>query len=70
MNRDGLSVPNSPEVASEAANEIVSARLERVERAYRELLERVQGFERERAEIRGRLERLLVRLGTCELRDG
>ena len=69
MNRDGLGVPSSLGVASEAADEALSTRLERLERAYRELLERVQGYERERAEIRRRLERLLDRLGAREVRD-
>ena len=40
----------------------LAARLATVERAYGELLERVRLFERERAEIRGRLKRLLAHL--------
>ena len=70
MNRDGLGVPSSLAEAPESADEALSVRLEQVERAYRELLERVQGYERERAEIRRRLERLLDRLGTCDLPRG
>jgi uncharacterized protein YhaN len=39
------------------------ARLAAVERAYEELLRRVQKYEGERVAIRGRVERLLARLG-------
>lgn len=40
----------------------LAARLATVERAYGELQERVRAYERERAEIRGRLKRLLARI--------
>jgi hypothetical protein len=39
------------------------AKLERAEQAYGELLERVQRYERERVEIKGRLRHILARLG-------
>ncbi|HZP43608.1 MAG TPA: hypothetical protein VFD84_19140 [Candidatus Binatia bacterium] len=38
------------------------ARLERTERAYRELLERVRRYERERVELKGRVARILATL--------
>ena len=41
----------------------LALRLAKVERAYQELLERLSGYERERAEIKARLEGLLARLG-------
>jgi chromosome segregation ATPase len=43
--------------------EALVARLTTMERAYEELLERLRSYERERAEIRRRLGRLLSRLG-------
>jgi hypothetical protein len=44
----------------------LAARLAAVERAYGELLERVRLYERERAEIRGRLEGLIARIAANE----
>lgn len=41
----------------------LAARLATVERAYGELLERVRFYERERAELRDRLQQLLTRIG-------
>lgn len=41
----------------------LAARLASVERAYEDLLRRVEKYEGERIEIRSRLERLLARLG-------
>ena len=49
------------EVADE--REALALQLARVERAYRELVERLHGYERERAEIKARLEGILARLG-------
>ncbi len=43
--------------------ELLLARLSAVERAYQELLERVRRYERERADIRARVQRVLARLG-------
>jgi uncharacterized coiled-coil DUF342 family protein len=40
----------------------LAARLASVEQAYDELLARVRGYERERAEIRSRLERILSQI--------
>jgi len=40
----------------------LALRLAKVERAYQELLERLSGYERERADIKARLEGLLARL--------
>jgi len=44
----------------EGEREALAARLAGLELAYENLLERVQRYERERAEIRARLERLLA----------
>jgi hypothetical protein len=41
----------------------LAARLASVERAYADLLQRVRRYERERAEIKARLERILARIG-------
>ena len=41
----------------------LEARLAALERAHQELLERVRRYERERTEIRARLQRILARLG-------
>lgn len=43
--------------------EALAARLKSVQHAYEQLLERVRGYERERCEIRSRLERLIARMG-------
>ena len=43
--------------------EALVARLASVERAYADLLQRVRRYERERAEIKTRLERILARIG-------
>jgi hypothetical protein len=51
------------EVLKEPADEDpLVARLATVERAYEDLLQRVRRYERERAEIRARLERILSRI--------
>jgi predicted nucleic acid-binding Zn-ribbon protein len=47
-----------------ADGEALEARLAAIERAYEDLLERVRRYERERADIRTRLERLLARIGS------
>jgi len=44
----------------------LAARLANLERAYATLLERVRGYERERSEIKRRLERILSRIGTLD----
>jgi hypothetical protein len=41
---------------------VLAARLASVEQAYDELLARVRSYERERAEIRSRLERILTQI--------
>ena len=46
------------------APETLEARLAAVERAYETLLERVRRYERERADIRIRLERIISRIGS------
>jgi chromosome segregation ATPase len=43
--------------------EALASRLASVERAYADLLQRVRRYERERAEIKARLERILARIG-------
>jgi hypothetical protein len=51
------------EVLKEPADEDpLVARLATVERAYEDLLQRLHRYERERAEIRARLERILSRI--------
>jgi len=45
-----------------ADEEPLLARCARLERAYDDLLQRVRRYERERTEIRARLERLLARI--------
>ena len=47
----------------EDEREALALRLAEVERAYQELVERLHGYERERAEIKARLEGILARLG-------
>lgn len=65
MGRDTLEVQSflSRHEAEVGEREALAARLKSVERAYEELLQRVRRYERERAEIRARIERLLHRLG-------
>ena len=57
MNREPLETYEPP---SEA--ESLEAKLAAMERAYESLLERVRRYERERADIRTRLERILARI--------
>jgi len=45
----------------------LALRLASVERAYEELLQRVRRYERERAEIKDRLGRILTRIGSASL---
>ena len=59
MNRETVEVL---EVRDE--REALAARLDSVERAYADLLQRVRRYERERTEIKTRLERILARIGT------
>lgn len=59
MNREPLEICDIP-----ADGETLEARLAAIERAYEDLLERVRRYERERADIRTRLERLLARIGS------
>jgi hypothetical protein len=47
--------------------EVLEARLASMERAYEELLQRVHGYERERAELRRRIARILSRIGASRL---
>jgi hypothetical protein len=69
MNRDGLGVPEPLSSTPDAHAKRLAARLHDVERDYRELRERVRRYERERIEIKRRLEQLLDRLG-FRLEDG
>ena len=59
MDRETVEFLKAPE-----ERETVEARLQAMERAYEDLLQRVRRYERERVEIRARLERILARLGT------
>jgi len=58
--------PETLEVLEE--RDALAARLATVERAYDELLARVRFYERERAELRDRLQQLLSRIGVDEPR--
>ena len=58
MNREPLEMLELP-----PSREALEARLAAVERAYEVLLERLHRYERERAEMRARLEGILARLG-------
>ena len=60
MNREPLESYDLPV----AGGESTEARLAAMERAYEDLLERVRRYERERADIRTRLDRILARLGS------
>ena len=57
MNREPLETYDPP-----SEGETPEAKLAAVERAYESLLERVSRYERERAEIRTRIERILARI--------
>jgi len=57
MNREPLETYDPP-----SDGETLEAKLAAMERAYESLLERVRRYERERADIRTRLERILARI--------
>jgi len=57
MNREPLETYEPP-----SDGETLEAKLAAMERAYESLLERVRRYERERADIRTRLERILARI--------
>jgi hypothetical protein len=59
MSRETLEV-----LEVQGEREELAARLASMERAYAELLQRVRRYERERAEIKARLERILARIGS------
>ena len=67
-NRVGMT-PETVELLKQAPadEEPLLARCARLERAYDDLLQRVRRYERERAELRARLERLLAVLALVEL---
>ena len=65
-----MNVPESKATAAEGGAESLRLRLERVERANEELAERVRHYERERSEIRRRLERLLDRIEHGDYTEG
>ena len=60
MNREPLESYDLPVAGGETAE----TRLAAMERAYEDLLERVRRYERERADIRTRLDRILARIGS------
>jgi uncharacterized protein YhaN len=66
MGRDTLEVQSflTSDDVEAGERETLAARLASVERAYEELLQRVRRYERERAEVRARVERLLQRIGS------
>ena len=49
--------------------EALATRLATVERAYADLLQKVRRYERERAESKARLERILARIGGRDAAD-
>ena len=53
------------ELLDPEGRDALTARLATVERAYEDLLQRVRRYERERAEIRARLERILARIASA-----
>jgi len=57
MNREPLETYDPP-----SEGETLGAKLAAMERAYESLLDRVRRYERERADIRIRLERILARI--------
>jgi len=57
MNREPLETYDPP-----SEGETLEAKLAAMERVYESLLERVRRYERERAEIRTRIERILARI--------
>ena len=57
MNREPLETYDPP-----SEGETLETKLAAMERAYESLLERVRWYERERADIRTRLERILARI--------
>ena len=65
MSRESLDALERPSPDDERADDL-AARLAAVEGAYRELLRRVDRYERERREIRARLEGVLSRLATLK----
>jgi predicted nuclease with TOPRIM domain len=66
MGRDTVEVQNflASDDVEAGERETLAARLASVEQAYEELLQRLRRYERERAELRARLERLLQRIGS------
>ena len=65
MSRESLDALERPSPDDERADDL-AARLAAVEGAYRELLHRVDRYERERREIRARLQGVLSRLATLK----
>ena len=65
MSRESLDALEKPSPDDERADDL-AARLAAVERAYRDLQRRVDRYERERREIRARLEGVLSRLATLK----
>jgi uncharacterized protein YhaN len=63
MSRESAETFRAPDPGVEDERDALAIRLAQVERAYHELAERLSGYERERAEIKARLEGILARLG-------
>lgn len=63
MTRESAETFRAPHHGVEDERDALAVRLAQVERAYRELAERLSGYERERAEIKARLEDILARIG-------
>ena len=59
MRRESLEILDAP-----GEREALAAQLATMERAHEALLERVRRYERERAEIRARLESILARIAS------
>ena len=63
MNRESAETFLARHQGVEDEREALALRLAEVERAYQELVERLHGYERERAEVKARLEGILARIG-------
>jgi hypothetical protein len=66
MSRESLDALERPSLDDERTGGDLVARLAAVEGAYRDLLRRVDRYERERREIRARLEGVLSRLAALK----
>jgi hypothetical protein len=66
MSREHVDALEKIPLVDTREGDALATRLAAVERAYLELLGRVQRYERERADIRARLERVLAHIATLK----